>query len=81
MTKIHILTAEHFHVPGLIVRAYRTYDNAEREAVELVNIMLKDSGKPQDATRENWLDHHEALQSEYGAAHCYVVVDELELLS
>lgn len=77
---IHILTAEHFHVPGLITEAHADSSTATLKAVELVNIMLKDSRRKPTATAKNWRAKVEWLQDFHGAAHCYVEIAEHELV-
>lgn len=77
---IHILTAEHFHVPGIITEAHISQSTATVKAVELVNLMLKDTRWEQDATAENWQAKIECLQEYHGAAHCYVEIVEHELI-
>lgn len=79
--RIHIVTAEHFSAPGLILKAFATAEGANAEAAELVNIMLNDSpmNSATSATADDWAGHIEALQDYHGAAHCYVEITETEL--
>ena len=77
--KIFILSAEHFHVPGLINKPFATMAGATVEAVELVNIMLKDSGAAPRATADDWQKRVEWLQDKHGAQFCYVDILEHEL--
>jgi hypothetical protein len=74
--KIHLLTAAHFIVPGVITKAFADLADAEAEAVELTNIMLDDDGQAQDADVTNWREHVRRLQSERNPADCYVCIDE-----
>jgi len=79
MATVHILLAEHFSVPGLIVGAHATREGAVREAVECVNLMLADSPVKkthQKATTENWQTVMEALQDYHGAQFCYADIIE-----
>lgn len=78
--KVFLLTAEHFSTPGVVMDVYAKFDRAEDEAIKLVNIMLDDSDKPQDADTSNWMAKVEALQDEHGAAHCYVEIYEKDLI-
>lgn len=75
--KIHLVTAEHFSVPGLITKAFMQEADAMAEAAELVNIMLKDDGQDPDADSNQWGIHLELLQDTHGAAHCYVEINEV----
>ena len=71
---IHLVLAQHPIVPGTVVSLHRTQTGAENEAVELVNIMLKDCGHAPDATRATWSDRLEMLQSEHGAQYCDIEI-------
>jgi hypothetical protein len=77
--KIHLVSAEHFRVPGLRQMAFTTNRAAVSEAVGLVNTMLIDSGHQPLASPLQWEHHLERLQDEHGAAHCYVEITELEV--
>jgi hypothetical protein len=77
---IHIVTAEHFNVPGLVTEACADVRTAEAKAAELINLMLKDSGRDPVATAETWPASLEWLQDYHGAAHCYVDITERELI-
>jgi hypothetical protein len=77
---VFVLSAEHFSVPGLILQAHATRASAEAEAVTLVNTMLTDSGWQPLASPIQWQHHVERLQDAHGAAHCYVEIDEKELV-
>lgn len=80
MTKVFVLTAEHFSVPGRIIKAFATLAGAEEEAVSLTNIMLNDDGRAQAAHASNWRSKVEQIQEEHGAQFCYIEIDEQELL-
>ncbi|MCL8382076.1 hypothetical protein [Xanthobacter aminoxidans] len=71
---VHILTAEHFSVPGIIVKVFASMAGAEAEACALANIMLKDAGEKPDADASTWQESVTFLQEVYGAAHCYVEI-------
>lgn len=77
--KIHLVTAEHFEVPGLIQKAFATEAQAVAEAVEITNLMLKDSGWQPLASPVQWQHHVERLQDEHGAQFCYVEISEIEV--
>ena len=83
--KIHLVTAEHFSVPGLIAKAFLHEADAMAEAAEFVNVMLQDtrkvtaSGFDGTATPDQWGMHLELLQDYHGAAHCYVEITELDV--
>lgn len=76
---IYIVQAEHFKVPGVVIHAHATLASATAEAVELVNIMLKDSGYKRRTSPTLWENDVLALQDEHGAAHCYVEIIETPL--
>lgn len=77
--KVYLVRAEHFSVPGLVVKVFQNLADARNECVELVNIMLEDNSCRPDATGADWQHRLELLQSEHGAANCYVELDELEV--
>jgi len=77
--KIYLLEAEHFAVPGRIVKAFDAQSKADAEAAELVNVMLVESGYTHGTNAERWQHHIERLQEEYGAQHCYVEISELDV--
>lgn len=74
--KIFVVLGEHYHVPGIVTSAHRTSGGAENKALELVNLMLKDS--EQDETTD-WRHGLELLQEQHGAGDCDVVIWPLEL--
>lgn len=78
--RVFILSAEHFEVPGLVLQAHASHASAVSEAVGLVNTMLTDSGWQPLASPIQWQHHVERLQDRHGAAHCYVEIDEKELV-
>ena len=75
--EIFVTEAEHFSNPGRPIKAHLTRAIATAEAVELINIMLKDNGDPPTATAQDWEMRLEKLQDEHGAAHCFVEIHEL----
>jgi len=79
MPTIHLLLAEHFRTPGVVMSAHASDASARIEAAELVNVMLKDSGSTSTADPATWERHLSALQEEHGAAHCYVEITRLEV--
>lgn len=74
---IHLLTAEHFEVPGLITKAFTTAQDAETEAASITALMLKDARMDPLPDPEQWRDGIERLQEAHGAAHCYVEINEI----
>lgn len=78
--KIYLVTAEHFHVPGLIQKAFATEALAVAEAVEITNIMLKDSDWQPLASPVQWRHHVERLQDKHGAQYCYVEISEIDVV-
>lgn len=79
MPTIHLLLAEHFRTPGVVMSAHESDASARIEAAELVNVMLKDSGSTSTADPTTWERHIATLQEEHGAAHCYVEITRLEV--
>ena len=69
--KVYVLCAEHYSVPGIVLKLFDHEDKAKAECVELVNIMLDDSRLPR-ADAANWEGCLAVLQDIHGAAHCYV---------
>ena len=78
--QVFVLTAEHQTVPGLVQRVYKSLSAARAEAASLVRMMQKDAGREVDATDRNYEAALELLQDEFGAAHCYVDISEMQLL-
>jgi len=78
--KVFILTAEHFRVPGLVTEAHASRESADASAAALVNVMLADAESEPVATPENWSEHMDTLQDQFGAAHCYTEIAERELV-
>lgn len=74
--KIYLVTAEHQTTPGIIVKACADRSIAVREAITLINVMLKDDGWRPVETESEMECALEALQNNHGAAHCYVTIDE-----
>lgn len=79
--RVYLVIAEHFSIPGLVVRVYESWADARNECVELVNIMLKDSGGCPNATGADWERRLETLQDEHGAAHCYVELNDHNVIA
>ncbi|KFL31724.1 hypothetical protein JP75_06525 [Devosia riboflavina] len=77
--QVVIVQAEHFSNPGRVLKAFRAHSDAIAEAVDLVNIMLKDDGR-EPCTAEDWEDALEQLQDAHGAQYCYVDLVPLEVL-
>lgn len=86
MSKIYLVEAEHFSVPGRPLKAFKTREAAVVEAIDLVNIMLRDRAIRDQAAwlstvPETWEADLADLQEEFGAAHCYVEIHELKVHS
>jgi hypothetical protein len=84
MATVWIVQGEHFSVPGVPISAHGSVDGANAKAAELVNAMLKDTGrvqgKPKAATPSDWRGVPMGwLQDYHGAAHCWVEVNALEV--
>jgi len=79
MTTIFLVVAENPCCPPAIIRPFATREGAEKEVVELVNIMLGDACHPADADIGNYEARIESLQDEHGAQFCYAYIDEQEL--
>lgn len=54
MSKIWILQAVHFHLPGQLMEAFATKEAAAPKAAEMVNHLLDWVELPQDAKPETW---------------------------
>jgi hypothetical protein len=83
---IHLMTAEHYATPGLVVRVCATRVKAVAEALACVNIMLADMRKysvdwPAVDTEAAMEAAIERLQDYHGAEHCYADISEHEVLS
>lgn len=79
---IHLVTASHFSVPGVIKGAFSNEHSAKTEAARLTNIMLADTDtddRPEPATTETWPEVILWLQEYHGAQFCYVDLDVLEV--
>lgn len=77
--KVYLMEAEHYYVPGRVVRICATRELAVKEALACVNVMLSDDGsKP--------VDNEEAMQAALTylrANHdgdCYAEITEHEVL-
>jgi hypothetical protein len=78
---IHIVMAEHYSVPGLVMRLYTDKDRAVAEAVELTNLILKDFCEIREedytpATADTWEAALESVPESFGDANCYVCIRE-----
>jgi hypothetical protein len=79
---IHIVTAEHFNVRGLIMRAFKSKSGAEMEFIEIVKTManyapnLKLSPIVDFPSAVETLDR---LQDYHGDDECYVKITSIEL--
>jgi hypothetical protein len=74
--KVYLMIAEHYSIPGIITRVCATRDKAIAEAMECVNIMLRDSGRKPVETETEMDAAIERLQDEHGAAYCYAEISE-----
>lgn len=79
MHLIHLILAEHFRTPGMVMSAHASDASARAEAAKLVNGMLEDNGSTPAAEAATWERHLATLQEEHGAAHCYVEITRLEV--
>lgn len=79
MPIIHLVLAEHFRTPSMVMSAHASDASARAEAVKLVNGMLEDNGSTKAAEAATWERYIAALQDEHGAAHCYVEIIRLEV--
>lgn len=81
MRKITLYTVQgdHFSNPGHVMKPFTDRIAATAEAVDLVNIMLADSGWQKLASPVQWEHHLERLQEEHGAQYCNVWIDESEI--
>lgn len=80
MTKIYLMTSEHFSTPGLVVRVCASRDLAVKEAIACVNIMLSDSGVKSVMTEPDMIVAINYLQGIHGAAFCYADISEQEII-
>lgn len=80
MSNVYLMMAEHFAVPGLVVRVCATRARAVSEAIACVNVMLKDNGDKRIATEAEMEAALELLQDEHGAAHCYAEISQHEVV-
>jgi hypothetical protein len=77
---VYLMIAEHYSIPGLIVRVCATRDRAVKEAIGCINMMLTDNDEASVKTETEMLTAIERLQDEYGAAHCYAEISEHEVI-
>lgn len=80
MAQVHIVTGEHWNVPGNRMAAFSNIGSATAEAVHMVEIMAKDSGLGVRVTLNNWESVLATLQDKHGAQYCDVSITTLELL-
>ena len=78
--QVYLVTAEHYSVPGIIVRVAATKERAIWEALLAANIMLRDAGMARVSDESSMNAALERLQDEKGAAHCYVEISMHEVL-
>jgi hypothetical protein len=79
---VYLVTAEHFNVPGFINQPFASKEGATAEAVNLINLMLKDTSakrKPKPATAETWESVLDWLQDYHGAQYCFVEIAATEV--
>lgn len=76
--KIYLVVAEHYAVPGRIMKAFSTKARAERECVELVNIMLEDMKLPH-ADSKNWEGCLKLVQDMHDDDNCYVDIIDMDV--
>ena len=78
--KVHLMIAEHYSNPGLVVRVCCTREKALSEALVCVNIMLKDSDMKPVISEADMQIAIKYLQDLHGAAHCYAEISEHEVI-
>lgn len=84
--KAYLMQAEHYNVPGIVVRICATRQLAVAEALACANIMLSDANQAHNArhplvdTEDAMTSAIEKLQEEHGAAHCYVEISEHDVI-
>ncbi|WP_024517006.1 hypothetical protein [Bradyrhizobium sp. Tv2a-2] len=78
--KVYLMQAEHYEVPGIIIKVCATREKAVAEAMVCVNIMQQDKGRPLVSTEQEMAAAVELLADEYGEAHCYYDISEYEVL-
>lgn len=79
--KVYIMSAEHFSVPGVVVKVCASRGLAVAEGIACTNIILKDcEGFDLVSTEEQMDAAIERIQEIHGAAHCYVNIDEHDLI-
>lgn len=77
--KLYTVQGEHFSNPGHIMKHFTDKQAATAEAVDLVNIMLADTGWQKLASPLQWEHHLTRLQDEHGAQYCDVWIEETEI--
>lgn len=78
-----VVHAEHFEIPGMVLKAFADLGDAEAEAMSTLDIMLKDAssdaGLPRSCTKANWRELAKALSDYYRDVGCYVELHQLPL--
>lgn len=75
---VWLVLGEHFSVPGLVQKTFATKALADAEALELVNLMMRDTEGGKERKR-GWEKGLEWLQDYHGARDCDVAVSELKV--
>lgn len=81
--KVHVMTAEHFEVPGIRMKVCASQAHAFAEALSCVNDIRADAGlKPvKSITSDEDIEKAMApVQDTYGAANCYVDITECDII-
>ena len=76
MTRIYLVQAAHWNIPGRMTKAFATENGAHSEAIGLVTIMLNDSALE---TVGDWIIDLARVQTIPCAEHCYVEITPLEI--
>ena len=79
--RVYTMQAEHFAVPGIIFKICATRELAVAEAIAHTNIILKDCEGFELVSTEREMEEAIAIiQNVHGAAHCYVEIDEHDVI-
>lgn len=76
--KVWLVLGEHFSVPGLVQKVFATKAGADAEALDLVNLMMRDTEGGKERKR-GWEKGLEWLQDYHGEGDCDVAVSELKV--
>lgn len=76
---IYILEGEHPFTPGRRLSYHRTRERAAALAADLVNLMLADLGKRQDATADNWRAKFKTVAKAAAPNRCLVDITSVKL--